>query len=604
MIKKLLLCVFLLAAVPLWSQVSVIARVDKTNLTQDDELTLTVEVSGPGNISAPQLPSLPAFNVYSRQTTQASVNGRSTYRFSYTMVPRVIGNATIGEVTVTSQGKTYKTQPIEIHIYRSGTAGKQANPASSAATANPTQTNYDSSFAPPVTHSNASLPPLEKELINQAYKKGSHEAFFMVSAVDNYRPYVNQPITLAVRFYYASQFEEGHYNKPSVSNFFVEEKGSVEGTQQIGGQLFRYTEMRYLLIPAAPGEAVITAANATFITGSSPFALFGNFFGFSGGMGEQQMVESSPVKLNVRPLPSAGKPASFYGAVGSKFTLTAKAEPAKVEAGETVAWTVTVQGIGNLKTSDDLPLPAPVGFEAYPAASVFGTLPNYSSRSYKIFKTVLVPASSGTYELPAVAWSYFDPSDATYKTLYSPTVPLTVTPATKTNRQVDFGAITDTGKGVQRLEQDITYLKSTPAPKPSVLVTLSTWQALNWVILVLLGVCVFIASVGRKSWAKKQSFAQAKSTLQKAKTYEDISDAVATYFAQKLHITTGSLPLKEILHRLEQRGCTPAETEQFARLWQTWEAARFAPAANGETGVEQQAQKALDYLKLLEEKRK
>lgn len=605
MMKKLFTFLFLFVTLPLWSQLSVVARVDKTNLTMDDELTLSVEIKGKGNVAAPQLPSLPAFNVYSRQMSQSNFNGNMTLLYNYTMVPRVIGNATIGEITVTSQGKTYKTQPIDIHIYRSGSPAQPTNPAASAATQDPTQTNYDSSFAPPVQQADPSLPPLEKNLANQAYKKGTNEPFFMIAAVNNARPYVNQPITLAVRFYYLSQFEEGQYIKPSVSNCFIEEKDTVEGTQKIADRLFRYTEMRYLLIPASAGEAIITSASATFSTGSSAFAIFDRFLGFNSGLGVQQRVESAPVRLSVRPLPENGKPSSFYGAVGSKFTLTAKADPATVEAGEAVNWTVTVQGQGNLKTSGDLPLPAPTGFKDYPASSSFGTVPNYSARSYKTFKTVLVPSSSGVYELPAVAWSYFDPADATYRTLYSPTVTLKVTPATKTNRQVDFSSITNAEEGFRTLGQDIRYLKPFPAPKPSVLVKLGAFDFMNWFVLALLAVCVFISSVGKKSWAKKQAFAQAKSALQKAQTFEDISDAVATYFAQKLKITTASLPLKEIVRRLEERGYTPAQSQQFAQLWQTWEAARFAPSAQDEENtVRQQAAQALALIKTLEEKRK
>jgi len=609
--KKLLLLLVLLVSVSasLWSQVSVVARVDKTNLTMDDELVLTVEITGAKKVNTPQLPSLPAFNVYARSSGETNINGNYTFVFHYSMLPRVVGNATIGAITVTAQGKTYKTQPIEVHVYRSGTATPQAD-TSASATANPVQTNYDSSFPSQSERADPALPPLERDLANQAYKKGSREAFFMVAAVSNYHPYVNQPISLAVRFYYMSNFSSGSYVKPSVSNFFIEEKDQVEGTQKIGGKLFRYREMRYALVPAAPGEALISSASVNFTTVSdapSAFAVFDQFFGGLGGFEEQQQhsIQSAPIKLDVRALPTANKPDSFYGAVGSKFTLTAKADPVRVEAGEAVTWTVTAQGVGNLKTAGDLPLPAPAGFKDYPASSTSGQVPGTTSRSFRTFKTVLVPSASGTYTLPSVPWSYFDPVDNTYKTLYSPSLTLTVTPATKSNRQVDFGALGTTPSGVRAINQDINYVKPLPAPKPSLLAKFGALGFINWVVLVLLGVCVFVGSVGKKSWAKKQAFSQARNALQKAKSYEDISDTVSAYFAQKLKITTGSLPLKEIVRRLEESGCTPTETEKFARLWQTWEAARFAPTTgNNASGVTQQAQEALNFIKMLEEKHK
>ena len=48
----------------LGAQVNLTAFTDKTDLALDDELTLTVQVSGAsGTMVMPQLPSLPAFNV-------------------------------------------------------------------------------------------------------------------------------------------------------------------------------------------------------------------------------------------------------------------------------------------------------------------------------------------------------------------------------------------------------------------------------------------------------------------------------------------------------------------------------------------------------------
>ena len=103
----------------LWAQVKLTATTDKTDLALDDELTLTVQVSGAnGNIVMPQLPSLPAFNVYSREVSQSTINGKTTSIFKYTMLPRFVGKATIGAITFNYQGKTYQTQPMEIRIYR------------------------------------------------------------------------------------------------------------------------------------------------------------------------------------------------------------------------------------------------------------------------------------------------------------------------------------------------------------------------------------------------------------------------------------------------------------------------------------------------------
>ena len=122
---------------PLWSQVTLTAATDKTDLSLDDELTLTVQVSGvSGNIVMPQLPSLPAFNVYSREVAQSSINGHTTSSFKYVMLPRFVGKTTIGPVSFTYQGKTYRTEPIEVRIYRSSNNLPKTAPGTATSTTN------------------------------------------------------------------------------------------------------------------------------------------------------------------------------------------------------------------------------------------------------------------------------------------------------------------------------------------------------------------------------------------------------------------------------------------------------------------------------------
>ncbi|MGN1058074.1 MAG: BatD family protein, partial [Candidatus Avelusimicrobium sp.] len=119
--KKIFLFLSLLLSASVWAaaQVTLTASVDKNTLTLDDEITLSVRVAGAsGNVIMPQLPSLPAFNVYSQEMEQSTINGNTTLEFRYVLLPRFAGQATIGAVTFKHNGKTYKTAPISIRIYR------------------------------------------------------------------------------------------------------------------------------------------------------------------------------------------------------------------------------------------------------------------------------------------------------------------------------------------------------------------------------------------------------------------------------------------------------------------------------------------------------
>lgn len=594
-----IICLF--TTLSAWAAFAVNAQVDKTNLTLDDELTLTIQITGAnGRVDMPQLPSLPAFNVYSREMNQSSVNGNTTLVYRYTMLPRLVGNATIGAISVNYQGNTYKTEPIEVHIYRDGGSARPANPATTQAAATGQNTsNYDSALSTAtVERADPSLPLLERTLANQAYSRGQRETFFLISAISNNSPYVNEPFTLAVRFYYAQAFQDNApYQKPSVTNLFMEEMGSSEGSQKINGRYFHYMEQRYQLAAAAAGAATIGPASVEFVTGNSAFALLDRMFGAMSG--QRETVQSAPIHLNVRAVPAEGKPDSFYGAVGTGFVISAKADPTTVEAGEPVNVSVTVQGPGNLKTTHDLQFAPLTGFKIFPAASSSGQVPGHKNRSYKIFKTVLIPSASGIYTIPALAWSYFDPAAHTYKTVHTKPISVTVTPSTKVNRGVDFGAALPTDNGVQSLGKNIRYLKTPPAPQPFFWARLSAWPQINLLVLLVLAVCILKASVGKKFGAKKRAYATAKNRLAKAASTQQIADALADYVAQKFNIHLNSTPLKEAVQALHQKGVPVTLTDPFAALWKELEAARFAPT-QGESSLKQFAETALTLLKQLE----
>lgn len=602
--KKLFLFLFFcFCALQAFAQVSLTAAVNKTALALDDEITLTVEIRGAsGNMIMPQLPSLPAFNVYSREVEQSTINGNTTTIFRYIMLPRFVGKTSIGEISFSYEGKTYKTDPIEITIFRNAQGVPNTRGTSTGARAQ-SSGNYDSAFSKKIQKADPNLPPLEADLANQAYAH-VEDPFFMVSAVSDKKPYVNQTITLAVRFYYSKSFYDAPYQKPSVSNIFMENAGSAQGTQSIGGVLYRYEEQRYHLTAVAPGKATIGPASIRFQTGNSPFAAFDRLFGGS-AVSEAQTVSSLPIDIQVRAFPEEGKPKSFYGAVGEGFTLQASADPTRVEAGEAVNLTVTVKGPGNLKPTTDLAFPSLEGFKMYNTAATSGSLPaNGKARSYKVFKAVLVPAASGIYTIPEIKWSYFNPQTATYKTLRTQPISIQVSPSSKTEAGFDFGAQGSGPSGFHALGNDISYLKTVYGPTPGFFIKLAELAWINYLAATLLFISLLFALVGRKTLAQKRAYSQAKTLLKNTPTEESVASAVADYLQQKFKISTGSLPLKSIVTTLEKQGVTPATAEAFSLLWQRLDAARFAPTEKDTQSTRNLAAQTLDVLTLIEEETK
>ncbi len=576
--------------------ITLTASVNKTVLTENDELKLTVTVEGAAGNFTPQLPSLPAFNIYARSTSRQINNFHAVSVFEYIMVPRMQGKTVIGPITLQYGDTTYKTEPISITVYRADAA-----PASAAngqkQTAKKTQKTNKPSQAEPA-EAPKDLPPMERELYNLAARH-TDEDYFMVAAVSDKNPFINQAVTLSVRVYYAHLFfKNAPYTAPSISNLFMEFVSSAEGSQTINGKPYRYIEQRYAISGVTAGAAQVGTATVKYIPmGNVNMSVFNRMFATVSG--EPQTIQSNTVSLNIRSTPQKNKPKSFYGAVGSDYSISATLDRQEVEAGEAVNLTITVNGPGNLKTTSDLRLPSLAGFKVYDVVSNAGSVPNNGElKSYKIFKTVIVPISSGSYTIPAISWSYFDPSTKEYRTIRTKPMELKVTPSSKAQTGFDFGTKTDLGGGFRQLGQDIRYLKSELAqPEASFLSKLGRQNLISILFAALLFTCIVFALMDKKMLAGKRALLRAKAQLKNAWTEETVAEALSAYVQAKYGVHTASLTLREIVAALKKRGCPSDLVQRFETLWQRLDAARFAPVDLQGQGTEELARQAAELMK-------
>ena len=108
------------------AQSPITARVDRSTIAADEQLVLTVTVSGNFlTIPQPNLSQLQDFVVVnSRTSTQVSiVNGKMTSQgvFIYSLQPLLEGNLAIPSISVNIDGTVYQTDPIDIEVLPGGT---------------------------------------------------------------------------------------------------------------------------------------------------------------------------------------------------------------------------------------------------------------------------------------------------------------------------------------------------------------------------------------------------------------------------------------------------------------------------------------------------
>lgn len=171
-------------------------------------------------------------------------------------------------------------------------------------------------------------------------------------------------------------------------------------------------------------------------------------FGMIMGNGEtkKQVVKSQEVKIKVLPLPTAGKPAHFSGAVGD-FSISATASPNELAVGDPLAVDITIDGIGNFDALNPPSLMPPDGWKAYPPRryNVDGPIdPNLTPTSQRRigYSMVFVPEKQHA-ELPPFELSFFSPTQKKYIAARTAPIALRIKPGAVVAAAAD-GAVSGT----------------------------------------------------------------------------------------------------------------------------------------------------------------
>jgi hypothetical protein len=133
--------------------------------------------------------------------------------------------------------------------------------------------------------------------------------------------------------------------------------------------------------------------------------------------------------LIVKPAPTVGRPDSFAGAVGRGFSIDVSADRSVVQLGDPITLTVTIRGDGNLASAGLPRLDVDGGLSPehfrLPESDVAGE----ALEEAKVFRVSLRVLDDAVREVPALAYSYFDPELGEYRTARSRPIALSVRPA-------------------------------------------------------------------------------------------------------------------------------------------------------------------------------
>jgi len=193
----------------------------------------------------------------------------------------------------------------------------------------------------------------------------------------------------------------------------------IAASRNIGGTAYDLFVAHQVVFPLVAGRIAIPPAVLKY---STPLAL--QFF----SQEERFALSSLPETLSVRPLPSAGRPAGFSGAIGSGLRLERRITPPAAHAGEGVAVELALTGEGNTALWPPPEMRWPRNVRAY-VDRVEEQVSTNGGRvgGVKTFRYLVVPDSVGPLTLPAVNYGYFDLASHSYRYASLPTASLPVT---------------------------------------------------------------------------------------------------------------------------------------------------------------------------------
>lgn len=592
--KFFIFTLFIVSFAAAFAQTNIEIYADKTDLDLSEELQLTITVkANSADVEVSDLPSLPNFNIYSSGQSRnvSMINGKVnvTQQFNYILIPRFAGKSVIDPFTIKVAGKTYHTEPIEVEVRRSETGNAEASLIK--------------------RNSNSYKQSSEAKAKQDGTKKQEDTpAFFMVAKADKTKAYINEQIGLKIRFY-QSQNTVGKpmYERPKMEGLVSEEISTESNYEVVGGRQYVYTEFNIAAFGILPGKATVGPASVEYNVAGDIFDPFYSFFSSNRGSNTKR-VSSNPINIEIMPLPQAGKPKTFYNAVGTNYSLKASVDNPAVQAGEPITLSLTLKGEGNMRSVGDIPIPdLGKSFRVYETTSSFeNKITGTALGGSKVYKTVIVPRASGNFTIPSIVFSYFDTKDKVYRTIKSNPITLEVSPSdTVSATPITFasGAVHNQNGGVEQIVQDIRYIKDGKVSVVSkILVKLGALGLWNLIALFILSASVLVYNLAGKDiplLSKKKAFLKAKKDLTKAKTVSEVSQILTGYIESKLGKPIGIRSIADCAAKLKLSQGTSAS---LGKLWQEFEMLKYAPSGtvNSTVAAEEAANRTLLVIQEIE----
>lgn len=583
MCRKLLLFVLLLINLGLIIAQNVTFQVNVPSAVVKGEQFRLTYVLKNGQGSSPKFPSeingidiLYGPSVSHSQRTQVingKVSSESSESYVFVLMANKEGTFTIPSASIQVDGKTYNSGTAKVRVLppdqkqQGGRGG-----SSSGSTSQGTNISSNDAFI--------------RAIVTKT-KVFEQEAFII-----SFRFYT----TLAVR-------DIGKIEFPEFEGFMVEDVNLPANSKLTlehykGRNYFAVDLKKSLLFPQRSGKITIPSGKIEMVFSVPSGKRIQSFFGSQEVMADvRRIMTSAPVVVDVTPLPD-GKQPSFANAVGS-FKINSKISDTNVTANDAITLTLTISGVGNTKLIKNPELKLPSDFETYDPKVTNDLKQTENGLSgTKTIEYLFIPRHQGTFKIPPIEFSYFEPKSKTYKTLKTPEYVLNV--AKDPNAGANVG-VSYTNQNEVDVVRDIRFLKTgdISTVKQAHFLIGSFGYCLWYIIPIILFVVVFFIYRNRIKQNANVSLMKTKKANRvaikrlkiaetylaahnKEKFYEEVLRSVWGYLSDKLTIPVAALNRENIENELTHYGVSPDLVANFISILDTCEFARYAPVESND----------------------
>jgi BatD DUF11 like domain len=365
------------------------ATLSKDHTTVSQPVQLVVEIRNvrtaePPNVSADGL----SIRFAGQSTKIQTLNGETSFsvNFTYLITPQREGTFSIPPVKVNLNGREIQSSPLTLTVLKEET-NKPAEP---------------------------------------------NKSYFGELVVPKDSAYVGEAVPVELRYYFDRRIWYQPYPQGQLpiidGDGFVTAKypDPAEKEVQVNGRWYRVLIYKTAITGVRAGQLDLHSATQEFLLhvpvlrntppgfdddfDQSPFSN-----GFSGYERKEASIASNGATIQIRALPTDGRPANFNGAVGT-FTMTGSIQPTRAGVGDPLDMRIQVSGNGNFDRVQAPILAATSIWRVHQVTSEFEAQDDIGLNAVKTFHYPIV-ANAPVHESPAASFSYFDPEQEKYVTL-------------------------------------------------------------------------------------------------------------------------------------------------------------------------------------------